>query len=67
MDSADDIDEKVNVVCSYVCHCEDIIIPPMHVKVFPNNKPWLFNSVRDTLHKKQRTSIHRSDTDKAKI
>ncbi len=67
VESADDIDEMVDAVSSYVWHCEDIIISTKHVKVFPNNKLWLSNSVRHTLHKKQMTILHGSDTDRAKI
>lgn len=51
-----DIDEMVDVVSSHICHCEDIIIPTKHVKVFPNNKLWLSNSMKDTLQREERNT-----------
>ncbi len=45
----DDLDHLVDVTCSYVAFCRDMIIPCKRVKVYPNNKPWVTKSVKSSI------------------
>ena len=49
--SAADLDERAEVVSSFILYLKDSIIPTKCVKVFPNNKPWLDKVVKDALHR----------------
>lgn len=40
-ESADNIDELTDVVCSYISFCKDSVILTRDVTFFPNNKPWV--------------------------
>ena len=50
-DSSEQIDELT--VCSYITFCEDLIVPTRKVKVFPNIKPWMSKSVKNSLQNKK--------------
>ena len=48
--STSDLDERAEVISSYILYLKDSIIPTKHVKVFPNNsRPWLNKAVKDAL------------------
>lgn len=48
----DDLDELVDVTCSYMAFCRDMIIPCKRVKIYPNNKPWVSVSVKACIQRK---------------
>lgn len=49
----DDLNEWTDVTCSYIAFCRDMIVPYKQVKIYPNNKPWITKTVKDSLQKKQ--------------
>lgn len=51
--SCGDLDELADVVCSYTTFCRDMIVATKTVKVYPNNRPWVNNSIRSCLYKKR--------------
>ena len=62
-DSAKDIDELTDTVCSYITFCEDIVIPKKYVKVYPNNKPWVTKSLKNALNRKQKAFLKGDETE----
>lgn len=52
-ESCKDLDEMTDAVCSYVAFCRDMIIPSKQVKIYPNNKPWVNRSIKDSIQKKR--------------
>ena len=46
VDSCEHINDTPDVITDYIPFCEDMIIPKKIVKVFPNNKPWIANSLK---------------------
>ena len=63
--STTDLDERVDVISSYILYLKDLIIPTKCVKVFPSNKPWLNKAVKDALHRKQNAFLYGDVRDKA--
>ncbi|KAK0136843.1 hypothetical protein N1851_026972 [Merluccius polli] len=59
------LDERVDVISSYILYLKDLIIPTKCVKVFPNNKPRLNKAVKDALHRKQHAFLCGDVRDKA--
>lgn len=55
-ESCKDLDEMTDAVCSYVAFCTDMIIPSKQVKIYPNNKPWVNWSIKDSIQKKKTCS-----------
>lgn len=53
-DSSVDINELTDVVTSWSLYCENIVIPEKTIKVYPNSKPWVTNSLRSLLQKKNK-------------
>lgn len=47
----DDLNEWTDVTCSYIAFCRDMIVPCKQVKIYPNNKPWITKTVKDSLQK----------------
>lgn len=45
--------ELTDVTCSYIAFCRDMIVPCKRVKIYPNNKPWITKTVKDSLQKKK--------------
>lgn len=48
----DDLDSLVDVTCSYITFCRDMIVPCKQVKIYPNNKPWVNKAVKTSLQRK---------------
>ena len=55
MDSALNMDEWTDTVCSYISFCEDSVVPKKYVKVYANDKPWVTSSLRHGLFRYQKT------------
>ena len=53
LDSSESVDEATNVISDYIMFCEDMIIPTKEIKIFPNNKPWITKSLKQTINKKK--------------
>ena len=53
-DSAEDLDEAVEVISDYIRFCEDTVIPKKTVKIFSNNKPWVTKDLKQLLNEKKR-------------
>ena len=51
--SCDDLDELVDVTCSYVAFCRDMIISSKGVKIYPNYKPQVNKTVKSALQRKK--------------
>ncbi|KAK0145574.1 hypothetical protein N1851_015528 [Merluccius polli] len=60
-----DLDERTEVISSYVKYLKDSVIPTKHVKTFPNNKPWLNTVVKDALHRKHKAYLHGGGREKS--
>lgn len=54
----EDLDQLVDVICSYVTFCRDMIIPCKRVKIYPNNKPWVTKSVKACIQAKKHAFKH---------
>ena len=54
IDSCSDIDSAVDVISSYITFCEDSIIPTKEIKLFPNNKPYISKSLKQTINEKKK-------------
>jgi len=50
LSSSSDVSEFTDVATSFIGMLEDTIIPTIKVRSFPNQKPWVDGSIRDTLH-----------------
>lgn len=44
-----DLDELTETVSAYVTFCEDLVIPKKEIHIYPNNKPWVTKSVKNTI------------------
>jgi hypothetical protein len=53
-DDGCELDQNVDVCCSYIQFCTDVIVPRKAVTVFPNNKPWITKDVKEVINKKKR-------------
>ncbi len=53
-----DLDQLVDVICSYVAYCRDMIIPCKRVKMYSNNKPWVTKSVKACIQTKKLAFKH---------
>ena len=54
----EDLDQLVDVICSYVAFCSDMIIPCKKVQMYSNNKPWVTKSVKACIQAKKRAFKH---------
>ena len=52
-ESACDINEYTDTVCSYINVCENMCIPTKNVKVCANDKPWCNGAVRQKLREEE--------------
>ena len=53
-DTCDNVHDATEVVSDYISFCEDAIIPTKTIKIFPNNKPWIYTkSLKSTLNEKK--------------
>lgn len=62
-ESCNDLDEITDVVCSYVAFCRDMIIPCKQIKIYPNNKPQVNRSIKNSLLKQRQAHKHGTVTD----
>lgn len=62
-DCGDDLDSMVDVTCSYMAFCRDMIIPCKKVKIYSNNKPWVTKSVKSCLQRKKIAFKHGTTMD----
>ena len=53
-DSADSLDESVEVISDYIRFCVDMVISQKTVKICPNNKPWITKDLKKLLNEKKR-------------
>ena len=53
-DSCDSLEEFTDVVTGYVFICVDTVIPVKKYKVFPNNKPWDYEYLKNVLNEEKR-------------
>ena len=61
--SGEDLDQLVDVICSYVTFCRDMIIPCKRVKMYSNNKPWVTKSVKASIQAKKYAFKHGTASD----
>ncbi len=54
------MDELTFTVSSYITFCEEIVIPRKTITLYPNNKAWVKNSLKNTLNQK-RLVFHQVD------
>lgn len=59
------MDELTETVCDYVNFCVDSIISKKTISIFPNNKPWVTKTAKNTL-KQRNTYFIKGDTEKYK-
>ena len=69
IDTATDVSELADTVCSYINFCVKSVILRKSVKIFSNNKPWVTKHVKEMLNRKkqafqdkdkdQLTSLHK--------
>lgn len=48
------LDELNSVVTNYIQFCIDSVIPTKRIKVFPNDKPWMKNRMKEALFRRKR-------------
>lgn len=48
-----DLDIHTNVVSDYINFCVESVLPSKTYKLFPNNKPWVSNKLKQLLNKKK--------------
>ena len=65
LDSADSLNEAVEVITEYINFCVGNVIPEKIVKVYPNNKPWISSELRISL-KEKRTAFRMGDAELGK-
>ena len=57
-ESSNSIEELVDVISEYILFCEDTVVPTKTVKIYPNNKPWFNNNIKQKLiQKRTQTSL----------
>ena len=61
-DSCNDLNELCDTVTSYIKFCEEMIIPKKIIKLYPNNKPWVSKSLKNSLNRKK-LAFHQGDID----
>ena len=61
-ESCSDNDELCDTIACYTQFCEELCIPVKTKKYYPNNKPWVDNSVRAFIPEKQ-TALKSGDQD----
>lgn len=44
-----DLDELTETVSAYITFCEDLVIPKKEICIYPNNKPWVTKSVKNSI------------------
>ena len=53
IDSSSSVEEATTVISDYIVFCEEMIIPKKDIKVYPNNKPYISKSIKDSLLEKK--------------
>ncbi|KAG7489287.1 hypothetical protein JOB18_008764 [Solea senegalensis] len=52
-DSCTNLDELTDTVVNYITFCEEMIIPRKTITLYPNNKPWVSKSLKNSINKKK--------------
>lgn len=52
-DTCTTLDELTHTVVSYITFCEEMIIPRKTITLYPNNKPWVSKSLKNSLNRKK--------------
>ena len=63
----DSIDATTEVITDYIKFCEDLAIPKIAVKIYPNNKPWLNKELQELLKQKQRAHANDNHQEKHEL
>ena len=48
------IDEATEAVSNYIKFCENLVLPEVRHKIYPNNKPWITKDIRSLLERKHK-------------
>ena len=59
------IDELVETVSDYKFVCVECSVPPMEVKLYPNNKPWMTKPIKPVINQKK-CAFQRKDEEELK-
>ncbi len=49
-ESCSDLDELTETITAYINFCEDSFIPKKTIHIFPNKKPWVSKSLKNTIN-----------------
>ncbi|XP_067658336.1 uncharacterized protein [Haliotis asinina] len=60
LENAENIDDLVDTVTSYINFCVDLVIPVKEIKTYPNNKPWVSKELKKLLNEKK-TAFEEND------
>jgi hypothetical protein len=67
LDSSDDVNEAADVVSEYIVFCENMIVPAKEIKLYPNNKPWISKSLKNTIKEKRAAFQSGDEAEKKRI
>ena len=61
------IDQSTDVITDYIKFCENLVIPEIEVKIYPNNKNWLNKEVCHLIKQKHRAHYNNEDQVKREL
>ena len=53
VNTAQDVNDMAETVCSYINFCVDTTVPRKTIKLFSNNKPWVTKDIKAALNNKK--------------